>query len=634
MSERGPASRSPEPLERLVRRVPFFQDLDRIDVARLVGALEKVHFVAGSSIFIEGAEADSLYLLETGKVEVSVKAESGERPVAVVAAPGYFGELGLLLARRSASVRAISDVEAWTLPRHRFNRVVRERGAVGVAVAASLARLVEDRTREHAGVAAAPRQSQGAAPVATAAAPSRVSQITAVAVPIILPFILWWAPPPAGLSPQGWHVMVIVVGAAAGWLLQPVPDFAIALAMMAAWGLIGLVPIPVAFGGFASPTWVLAFGAVGLAAAMARSGLFFRLALLLLRILPATYTGQLLALLIGGVLTTPLVPSAGARIASAAGLAHELAQALGYAGRSRASAGLAFAGVIGYTTFSSTFLTGLATNFFVLGLLPRAERARVDWFTWLRGAAPVGALVLLGALAALWLLFRPERPPTISHEALQRQYRVLGAPSKHEIVTAAAVAVFLAGMVLEPVLHADPAWFATTALVVSLAGGVLDRATFRSGIAWGFLVLFGLLVNSGAVFHSVGIDRWIAGWLVPVARLAGPSAMVVLLGAVVAACRLALPRVPANFLLTLGLIPIAPQLGLSPWLVGFIVLTVGNTWLLPSLSDFYILMRDGTKGEMFTDRDGLRMGVVLTLLVLAAIAASVPYWRAIGLISG
>ena len=334
------------------------------------------------------------------------------------------------------------------------------------------------------------------------------------------------------------------------------------------------------------------------------------------------------------MLTTPLVPSAGARIASAAGLAHELAQALGYAGRSRASAGLAFAGVIGYTTFSSTFLTGLATNFFVLGLLPRAERARVDWFTWLRGAAPVGALVLLGALAALWLLFRPERPPTISHEALQRQYRVLGAPSKHEIVTAAAVAVFLAGMVLEPVLHADPAWFATTALVVSLAGGVLDRATFRSGIAWGFLVLFGLLVNSGAVFHSVGIDRWIAGWLVPVARLAGPSAMVVLLGAVVAVCRLALPRVPANFLLTLGLIPIAPQLGLSPWLVGFIVLTVGNTWLLPSLSDFYILMRDGTKGEMFTDRDGLRMGVVLTLLVLAAIAASVPYWRAIGLISG
>ncbi len=616
-----------------MRRVPFFRDLDRIDIARLVGALEKVHFAAGTPIFTEGAEADSLYLLETGRVEVSVKAESGDRPVALVEAPGYVGELGLLLARRSGSVRAVSDVEAWTLPRHRFNRVVRERGSVGVAVATSLARLVEDRTREHAGVAAAPRQPQAATPVGPEAAPSQLRHVTRAAVPIILPFVLWWVPPPAGLSPQGWHVMVIVFGAAAGWLLQPVPDFAIALAMMAAWGLIGLVPISVAFGGFASPTWVLAFGAVGLAGAMARSGLFFRVALLLLRTLPATYNGQLLALLIGGVLTTPLVPSAGARIASAGGLAHELAQALGYVGRSRASAGLAFAGLIGYTTFSSIFLTGLATNFFVLGLLPRAERARVDWFTWLRDAAPVGVLVLLGALAALLLLFRPERPPATSHEALQRQYRVLGALSRHEIVTAAALAVFLAGMLLEPVLHIDPAWLATTALVVILAGGTLDRATFRSGIEWGFLVLFGLLVNSGAVFHSVGVDRWIAGRLVPVAHLAGPSAMVVLLGAIVAACRLALPRVPANFLLTLGLIPVSPQLGLSPWLVGFIVLTIGNTWLLPSLSDFYILMRDGTKGEMFIDRDGLRMGVVLTLLVVAAIAVTVPYWRAIGLIS-
>lgn len=93
-----------------------------------------------------------------------------------------------------------------------------------------------------------------------------------------------------------------------------------------------------------------------------------------------------------------------------------------------------------------------------------------------------------------------------------------------------------------------------------------------------------------------------------------------------------LPRVPANFLLSLALIPASPQLGLSPWLVGFIVLTVGNTWLLPGLSDFYILIRDATRGEMFTDRDGFYVGVVLTVLVLIAITASVPYWQAMGLV--
>jgi di/tricarboxylate transporter/CRP-like cAMP-binding protein len=624
----------PGSVEDLLRRVPFFRGLDRIDIARLIGVLEKAHLAAGTRIFSEGAEADSLYLLEAGRVQVTVKAEDGERSVAVLEAPGYFGELGLLLARRTGSAHALTDVEAWTLPRYRFDQIARERAAMGLAVAASLARLIEDRSRQHVGVAAVPRAPESITPATPHVARSLVWRAVGPAAAIILPLALWPVAPLGGLSPQGWHVSLIVLGAALGWLLQPVPDFVVALAMTTAWGLTGLVPISLAFGGFATPTWVLALGAVGLATAMARSGLLFRLTLLLLKILPATHTGQLLGLLIGGVLTTPIVPMAAGRIATTAGLAHELAQALGYAGRSRASAGLAFAGLIGYASFSSIFLTGLATNFFVLGLLPSADRIRFDWFTWLGAAASVGVLVFAGALAALLLLFRPERAPTITAEALWRQQRVLGPLSRQEIVTIAALAVMLLGLLLAPVLRVDPAWLATTALVIVLAGGVLDRAIFRSGIEWGFLVLFGLLVGSGAVFHNVGIDRWIAQWLSPLAHLEGKSAVVVaLLGVFVAGCRLVLPRVPANFLLSLALVPAAPQLGLSPWLVGFIVLTVANTWLLPSLSDFYILMRDGTKGEMFTDRDGFRIGVVLTVLVLIAITASVPYWRAIGLIA-
>jgi di/tricarboxylate transporter len=327
------------------------------------------------------------------------------------------------------------------------------------------------------------------------------------------------------------------------------------------------------------------------------------------------------------------VPLASGRIASTAGLAYELTQALGYSERGRASAGLAFAGLIGYSIFSSVFLTGLATNFFLLGQLPPSDRIQMTWFSWLGAAAPVGLLVFVGLLAVLSFAFRPERAPSVTPEALRRQQRVLGALSKQEKVTIAAAAVLLTGMLLEPVLHIDPAWLATLALVIVLAGGVVDQATFRGGMQWGFLILFGLLVGSGAVFHSVGIDRWIGREFAPLARLAGqPAVMVALLGLFVAACRLVLPRVPANFLLILAFVPVASQLGLSPWLVGFVALTVGNTWLLPSLSDFYILMRDGTRGEMFTDRDGLRVGVMLTVLVVIAITASVPYWRAVGLI--
>ncbi|MGH2372233.1 MAG: hypothetical protein ACRDIC_01960 [bacterium] len=72
----------------------------------------------------------------------------------------------------------------------------------------------------------------------------------------------------------------------------------------------------------------------------------------------------------------------------------------------------------------------------------------------------------------------------------------------------------------------------------------------------------------------------------------------VLLGVVVIVCGLILPRQPATLLLSLALVPAAPRLGLEPWVVGFIVL-----------------------------------GIAATVVTLIAIAASVPFWRAIGLLA-
>ncbi len=621
---------SPDPVETLLRRVPFFRTLDRVDIARLIGTLEKAQHPAGTVVFSEGRDADALYLLESGRVEVTVQAEDGERPVAVLDAPTHFGELGLLLARRTGSVRAVSDISVWILPRHRFEQLARERPAIALAIATSLAHLVEERSRQHVGVSPIPETVGAIPPVTSRPDRTRALRVIGALLAVALPLALWPAPPLGGLTQRGWHVSVVVLGAALAWLFQPVPDFVVALAMATAWGLAGLAPVSLAFAGFTSPTWVLALGAIGLAAAMARSGLLFRFALLFMKLAPATLAGQVFALMAGGLITTPLVPMATARIATTSLLAQELAQSLGYVGRSRATAALAFAVLIGYTSFSSIFLTGLATNFFVLGLLPPTEH--VGWLAWLKGAAPTGGILFAGTLAALLLLFRSTHPPRITVEAVWRQERVLGPLSRHELITIAALAVLLVGLVLEPILHISTAWLSMIALIIVLVGGGLDRVGFRGDIEWGFLILFGILVGAGDVFRSVGVDRWIAGQLVPIARAVGhPGAIAVLLATFVASCRLVLPRVPTNFLLSVALVPVASRLGLSSWLVGFVVLTVGNTWLLPSLSDFYSLTRDTTKGAMFSDRDGLIVGTTLTMIVLAAIAASVPYWRAIGL---
>jgi len=147
---------APDPLALLLRSVPFFHALDRVDIARLLGSLEEVRAPAGELIAEEGAAGDALYLLEQGRIGLSVRGTDGDLSLREVVAPAHFGELGMLLARRTANSRAITDVIVWRLPRARFEALVRERPQIGLAVAASLAELLDARSREYIGAPAAP----------------------------------------------------------------------------------------------------------------------------------------------------------------------------------------------------------------------------------------------------------------------------------------------------------------------------------------------------------------------------------------------------------------------------------------------------------------------------------------------
>lgn len=615
----------------LLRGVPFFAALDRVDLARLLGALEERRVHQGEVIAHEGSEADALFLLQEGRVAISVRAPDGDVSLRQVDAPAHFGELGLLLSRRTATSRALTDVVVWRLPRTRFEALVRDRPQLALAVAAALADAVDRRSREYAGAPEPERDAETLVREERRPARRRIRLAGGIAA-LALPLALWNVAPPTGLGVPGWHVLVLLLGAAIAWLAEPVPDFAVALGLAAAWGAAGLVPLAVAFSGFASSSWLLALGALALAAAMARTGLLFRIALLLLRTFPATATGQLLALLAGGIVVTPLVPLSVARVAAVMPIASEIAQSLGYAPRSNGSARLAFAGLTGHWYFSSIFLTGLATNFFVVQLLSPDDRARFSWLGWLAGAAPVGLICLAGATAALLLLFRPEPSAPRLRDAARRQQRLLGPLSRGERVALGAAVLFLTGLVAQPLVSIEPAWLALLALV-AVTGGALDRERFRSGIDWGFLMLFGALLGSGNVLQATGVDGWIARGLVErTAALGDPGLILIALAAATILVRAVLPSRPTMLLLALAVVPTAPQLGISGWLAGLVVLLAANVWVLPYQGLEYLIAREATGGQAFDDRQGTRFGAALTAVRFAAIALSVPIWKLAGLL--
>ncbi|HEY7625156.1 MAG TPA: SLC13 family permease [Candidatus Limnocylindria bacterium] len=619
-------------VESLLRGVPYLRDLDRVSFARLIGALEDVTLEAGALIAAEGAAADALYLLQEGEVRVTVSSPAGDVDVADMTAPAYFGELGLLLERRTGTIRAVSDVKLWRLPHDRFETLVKERPEIALSVAKVLADLLDRRQRTLIGAPLVETERPPAADAPPRAREKTRSRVLAAAAAIALPFVLWWVPPPAGLDVNGWRVIAILLGAALAWLLEPAPDFVIALAMAGGWGVTGLAPLAAVLSGFASSSWVLALGALALAGAMVRTGLLFRAAILALRWFPATHLGQVLALVLGGLAVTPLVPLSVARVAAVAPLALELSRSLGYAPRSKGSAGLAFAGLAGYWYFSNVFLTGFATNFFVLGLLPAADQQRFGWIGWLLAAAPAGIVCLAGAIAALVMLFRPEREARVSSVALHRQHRVLGPLSTGESIALAALAVLIVGLIVQPVLGIEPAWFAVIALVVVTAT-ILGREQFRTSLDWGFLIFFGILLGSSTVLQRAGVDRWMADVLLGASRIVpSPQLMVLLVALLTIGVRLVLPSRPTMILLGLALVPSAAALGVDPWVAGFVILSAANTWILPYQGLEYLILRDATKGEAFDDAQGMRFGAALATVRVVAIAASIPVWSAMGLV--
>jgi DASS family divalent anion:Na+ symporter len=193
--------------------------------------------------------------------------------------------------------------------------------------------------------------------------------------------------------------------------------------------------------------------------------------------------------------------------------------------------------------------------------------------------------------------------------------------------------VLVLGLLAQPILAIDAAWLGLAALVI-VTGGVIDRERFRSSLDWGFLIFLGVLLGSGAVLQVGGVDTWVASLLLEAtSTVHSPGLLVVVFAALVMLSRVILPSRPAMVLLSLALVPAAPALGISPWVMGFVVLVSANIWVLPYQGLEYLIARDATNGEAFDDRQGTQVGAALTAVRLLAITAAVPVWEAMGLIA-
>jgi CRP/FNR family cyclic AMP-dependent transcriptional regulator len=124
-----------------LRQVPLFESLDDEAARKLCQLLQSIDCKAKTSLFRAGDEGDAMYLIERGKVRISVQAADGHDMTLTELGRGdFFGEMALLDGqRRSADAIVAEDSRLAVLSREHFLLFVRSSPDVALELLTALA---------------------------------------------------------------------------------------------------------------------------------------------------------------------------------------------------------------------------------------------------------------------------------------------------------------------------------------------------------------------------------------------------------------------------------------------------------------------------------------------------------------
>jgi CRP-like cAMP-binding protein len=632
----------------LLAGIDVFNDLDRVELARLAGSLEARRLSDGQVLFVQGDPGDGLYIVSQGSVTIYTTAEdsASQRQLAVLRPGQYFGEIALLVDQpRTASVRALRDAEVLYLERTHFIDLITRNPTVALAVVAKVIGHLRAADLDRASGLTASTDLDGASeepvpglapdlrtPRSSQRRPtSRLRSTTGVvlAAALLLAAVVGVV---NGLAPT-WLFLVLLGAAAVLWASNVVMSSVVGLSLMVAWMLFGIATPEQAAAGFASPSWLLIVSIFGLTAAVARSGLLFRFGLLMVLHLPAGLLWQASGLLLTGAALGTVVPSSTGRASLMSSLAQAVSQALRQRDREPGSAVLGLASWIGAGPMLFAFLSASSVNLLAWGLLPPDSRARFDWIHWFIAVLPLVILVAVGSLPLLVVTLRPSLDSAPSTQRLGLQLAVLGRLQPREWAMLGILAFTLAGWLVGPSIGVSATEVAVIALCAAIVSGNLDEHGLRE-LNWNYLLFFGVVLSMAAVSTLLGVDQLAADILgAPLARI-GISApiFVILAAALMALVRLVLLPEQAILLLSLALLPVASALGIEPGLVIIAMVSTVLLWYLPSQSPEYMVAYLGSDGRLFTHGQARRVAFGYTILVLIGLGVSIAYWRLLGLL--
>ena len=128
-----------------VRGVPIFKELRDDFLVRLASVMDELSFPAQHTIFTQGQEGRSLYIVVSGRVRVHL----GEQDLAQLEQGACFGEMSLFDAEpRSASVTTLETCDCLMLTQQQLYDAIEETPGIAVNIIRLLSRRIREFNRK------------------------------------------------------------------------------------------------------------------------------------------------------------------------------------------------------------------------------------------------------------------------------------------------------------------------------------------------------------------------------------------------------------------------------------------------------------------------------------------------------
>jgi len=604
------------------------------DLAHMLMHVAERGIEKGEVLFRERGPADKVFLVRHGVFSLS---REGAGEVcrwhrAPMASGGYLGQEAVLGAREyKVTAVALEPSSVIEIPTMDIRQLADAHPGIKNLFFESYA------SRESC-VACQPPVSEGAEGEKEEAVPFPVRETVGWCATLLVALGCWLAASRLGLEKDTAFYLAIIASAVVLWVFQLVPAFAPPLFVVIMVILLDIVPPDVAVSGFASGSFFMLLSVFGVGAVMVVSGLTFRLSLVVLSLVPASSFWYSVCLFSSGLFLTPVVPSQGARMAILSPFLVDLMGASNPREKDLLGAHFVNSTLGGIGLMASVFLTGKPANLIVLGLFDYQTQFAFQWMNWLVAASFSGLLMLILFFAASWVVFRDSRHFRIPRSIVSEQLKVLGPLSSLEWTAAISVAVLILGILFSSVHKVDIPWVALSILTVLILFGGVGKREIRSHIDWSTLLFVGAIIAWLPVMSLTGLDTLVAthlDWLGEYMRTSLPM-FIVLLCLLIVLVRLLLPEPITVILFVTALFPLADSSGVSPWVVGFIVLTMAEAYLFSYQCGYFIQLKDilGLKGldGLYDEGRLLVFNILMIIGRILAIYASLPFWRHLNII--